>query len=578
MANAVLGPVPVFRAFDASGLPLAGGKLYTYAAGTLTPLTTYKSQSEAPGNENTNPIILDANGEANVWFTSASYKLDLYDSTDVQQPNYPVDNYQPDQTTDAVAGIYANFANTSDIAKGDALVGVKQTALGSVATTQHAKNEDTISVKTFGVVGDGVTDDTTAMQTAFTNAAGRKLMVPYGTYYLPGNLTVTDDLILSGEGNGSRLVFNTTGVGIDLILSPSLQQKKILIENIAFDNITAVPSAFIRNSGFLNIVVRGCYFSNSSATNCIDNYVGYGLSVEDCVFSDVTGTGLYLRDDGAIAKYSYVTCVKNCDFTRISAAAVRAEGSKPLKFDGCVFETCAGGAVETNYGGGSGSIYTWGTHFDGCYFEGNTGWDVKLNTDGANYWGVAEFSCCVFTNEPAEAVQLGSKSKVQFNSCYASGTGTVVVSGSANAEAYLTNCVGINQSGSFFWDARNNTIPATYTPTIGNVTTSSVTAKYFVSDVSLCTVQVNVTVSAAPTGVITVTAPVTPSGNLSNTVVGIASATRVGVGYNVGMVWWDTVANVFKIHTDGGNNEWNATLPFGWVNGDNFQMSFSYFV
>lgn len=68
--------------FSTAGVPLVGGKLYTYAAGTTTPLATYTSQSGVTAN--TNPIILDSRGEANVWLSSAAYKLKLTTPADVE--------------------------------------------------------------------------------------------------------------------------------------------------------------------------------------------------------------------------------------------------------------------------------------------------------------------------------------------------------------------------------------------------------------------------------------------------------------------------------------------------------------
>ena len=70
--------------FDNSGVPLAGGLLYTYEAGTTTPAVTYTS---AAGNiANANPIVLDAAGRppSEVWLSNAySYKLVLKTSTGV---------------------------------------------------------------------------------------------------------------------------------------------------------------------------------------------------------------------------------------------------------------------------------------------------------------------------------------------------------------------------------------------------------------------------------------------------------------------------------------------------------------
>lgn len=77
---AVIATPPKLQFFDANGNPLAGGKLYSYAAGTSTPLATY---TDAGGTmPNTNPVILDSRGEASVWLGATPYKFALYTSTD----------------------------------------------------------------------------------------------------------------------------------------------------------------------------------------------------------------------------------------------------------------------------------------------------------------------------------------------------------------------------------------------------------------------------------------------------------------------------------------------------------------
>lgn len=73
--------------FDNNGVPLAGGKLYTYAAGTTTPQITYSSISGSTLNPN--PIVLDSagriSGSSEVWLTNGvAYKFVLKTSADVQ--------------------------------------------------------------------------------------------------------------------------------------------------------------------------------------------------------------------------------------------------------------------------------------------------------------------------------------------------------------------------------------------------------------------------------------------------------------------------------------------------------------
>src|SRR5581483_4282051 len=82
---------PRCQFFDSNGAPLAGGKVYTYSAGSSNPLTTYKNSGSDPGGQvqNSNPIILDAGGFADIWTAAGSYKVVVTDYAGVQQ--YTVD-------------------------------------------------------------------------------------------------------------------------------------------------------------------------------------------------------------------------------------------------------------------------------------------------------------------------------------------------------------------------------------------------------------------------------------------------------------------------------------------------------
>jgi hypothetical protein len=75
--------------FDGNGDPLTGGLLYTYLAGTTTPVITYTSRSGAANN--TNPIVLDAAGRtpAEIWLDGGVlYKFVLATSAYVQIGSY----------------------------------------------------------------------------------------------------------------------------------------------------------------------------------------------------------------------------------------------------------------------------------------------------------------------------------------------------------------------------------------------------------------------------------------------------------------------------------------------------------
>lgn len=82
-----------------------------------------------------------------------------------------------------VAQVLADLASTAS-GKGAEMVAFKQSGAGAVDRTAQDKLREVVSVKDFGAVGDGVTDDSaaiTAAQNAAT-AAGAVLYFPAGTY------------------------------------------------------------------------------------------------------------------------------------------------------------------------------------------------------------------------------------------------------------------------------------------------------------------------------------------------------------------------------------------------------------
>lgn len=85
---------PYQKFTDADGKPLAGGFVYTYVAGTSTPLTTYLNADLAMGHENTNPIELDSAGACVIYATpTPAAKILVQDANAVEQ--YTQDDISP---------------------------------------------------------------------------------------------------------------------------------------------------------------------------------------------------------------------------------------------------------------------------------------------------------------------------------------------------------------------------------------------------------------------------------------------------------------------------------------------------
>lgn len=114
---------PFMQFTTTAGAPLIGGKVYTYAAGTTTPLASYTDNTGATAN--TNPVILDTRGEAAIWLSPASYKFVLKDSNDVTI-----------WTSDNLGGLNISPAFTGVPTAPTAISGTNTTQLATTAFVQ----------------------------------------------------------------------------------------------------------------------------------------------------------------------------------------------------------------------------------------------------------------------------------------------------------------------------------------------------------------------------------------------------------------------------------------------------------
>jgi hypothetical protein len=174
---AVLSPTAKMAFVDAAGEPLVGGKLYTYIAGTTTLQTTYTDSSGAQAN--TNPIILDSRGEANVWLGGAIYKFKLADADDALI--WTVDNISA--PTSAVSPVLSGNVTIDSNTTTPALK-ITQTGVGSVIRVQDSADPDVTPfiVDNSGNVGIGTATPVSALEIASPGVfTGAWAYLPSGT-------------------------------------------------------------------------------------------------------------------------------------------------------------------------------------------------------------------------------------------------------------------------------------------------------------------------------------------------------------------------------------------------------------
>ena len=193
---AVLTPTPKMQFESAAGVPLSGGKVYTYAAGTTTPQATYTDYTGA--TPNANPIILDSRGEAAIWLWAASYKFKLTDANDVE---IWIVDYISAPTSGVSPILSGNVIIDSDT-PGPALK-ITQTGTGPVLRVQDSADPDATPfiIDNAGNVGIGTATPSAQLET--TGAAKF------------ASATITTPLgIASGGANAATAAAARTSLGV----------------------------------------------------------------------------------------------------------------------------------------------------------------------------------------------------------------------------------------------------------------------------------------------------------------------------------------------------------------------------
>lgn len=180
----------------------------------------------------------------------------------------------------AIDELATEKANSADLSAstGSSLSGHIASGTGATARTVQSKLRDTVSVADFGAVGDGVTDDSTAIQNAINSLAnGGIVSFPVGKYYVASTISVTSNVTLQGV---------LGSVGGQAHSSQNFNNINNIIYLASTATIEVLNATAVKNIAIMASNLRGVLpFANSAAASAgVAAFTGVGVT---CKGSDV---------------------------------------------------------------------------------------------------------------------------------------------------------------------------------------------------------------------------------------------------------------------------------------------------
>lgn len=370
------------------------------------------------------------------------------------------------------AALRSMLASGAD-GNGDALITVKQPLPGSVARTQHNLNADYVNVKDWGAKGDGVTDDTAAINAACSSLTGtsfitnfRRLYFPHGTYIYKGTGIVLP--------NGTSLVGEDLFTTIDASANTNTGYL-ITLTGFRSRVDTIALKGNKDNSGMKGI---SSYYNsdNGGVLNCILEDFHYGIDIDKCWYSvyrdirfrrsssSVVLTGAHIR-----LGFNYPTEeVNNIDFRNIALSENQTNGvavycpTQTLSWNGCSFETIGEARVKFFNTSTVNSFC-----LNHCYIEGGIGSGGVYLVEGQTPNQFIVCNDCTFRLGSTSG-SLGKNITIQINGGWTNSP--QVYLNQNNAKVWFSRyrysagswADGPNMSATGLWDGANSNNAAIY--------------------------------------------------------------------------------------------------------------------
>lgn len=441
----------------------ANGWAELYVRGTSTRATWYPDFEASTSNSSGANITLDAYGAVEVYVnqlvdvivkssdgTTIRSFTDGYASPNIEviSPSFTGTDYvsaatgvNKPTTLQAVLDLWSTNAGAPDW----------KVDLGGVDTSLDdafgALTGLVFNVKSpaYGAVGDGVTNDQSAILAALAAAVaagGGIVFFPRGTYLISTSIEWDHRVSMVGVGAGGSTLKtgSNSNARILTLTTGTSRNTPILFYGMSFDATQTNTGEQFYSSVAINVRFAGCEFGASSTCtgNLVRNFDGGGkMTFQDCKFTAYSGYAAYLASDVEFVGCKFASGISTYNQELVRADTITALLNNHYSFEGCIFDASGVSAAPSDLRGVRVVSGTAHLSMIGCHFV-STG---QLFTTGIMFISgcVGSVRGCTFSGATNRYESVSSSSPI------ASGSSLDMTARSrqtgAGAAFTLPNCV-----------------------------------------------------------------------------------------------------------------------------------------